>query len=95
MIFDGPRCGHCHRVRLAASLIGIPFELKTVAEMEGQQQAPEYLAINPFGQIPAMKDGDVILGGANFIIRYLPEKYGQDGKCIPTNWARVQPWKNV
>ncbi len=97
-IYDAPRSGHCHRVRLAASLMGVPFETKPVAELDGERKGPEYLAINPFGQIPAIRDGDLVVRDSNAIIRYLAEKYAPDGTWIPKNLnerTRMDEWLAV
>ena len=37
---------------------------------------PDYLAINPLGQIPALADGDVVLTESLAITLYLARKYG-------------------
>jgi glutathione S-transferase len=43
--------------------------------MVGAHKKPEHLAINPWGQVPSMKDGDVSLAECNTILRYLATKY--------------------
>merc|ERR1719401_2995968 len=45
--------------------------------MSGANKKPEHLAIHPYGQIPAMKDGDFCLGESSAILRYLALAYGQ------------------
>lgn len=44
--------------------------------MSGAHKKPEYLAIHPYGQIPALKDGEFCLGESNAILRYLAIAYG-------------------
>lgn len=51
--------------------------------MSGAHKQPEHLAIHPYGQIPALKDGDFCLGESNAILRYLALAYGQ--KYYPTS----------
>ena len=47
------------------------------AAWSGQTTAsPEFLAINPMGQIPALSDGDVVLTESLAITLYLARKYG-------------------
>lgn len=41
--------------------IGAPFELKLVQRTEGAHKRPEYLKLNPNGQIPVLVDGDLVL----------------------------------
>eukprot|EP00930_Biecheleria_cincta_P018824 TRINITY_DN14539_c0_g1_i1.p1 TRINITY_DN14539_c0_g1~~TRINITY_DN14539_c0_g1_i1.p1 ORF type:complete len:233 (+),score=48.42 TRINITY_DN14539_c0_g1_i1:95-793(+) len=49
--------------------------------MAGELKTPEMLAVNPWGQMPSMCDGDFALAESNAILRYMantyaPEAYG-------------------
>jgi GST-like protein len=44
---------------------------------KGEQFAPDYLAINPNGKVPAIVDGDVTVFDSNAILLYLGEKTGK------------------
>ncbi|MEY4982158.1 MAG: hypothetical protein RIR62_424 [Pseudomonadota bacterium] len=66
---------------------GVPFEHVKVlqayrlpaAAMEGVTLAtdsPDFLAVNPQGQIPAMKDGDLVLTESLGIVLHLARRYG-------------------
>jgi glutathione S-transferase len=50
----------------------------------GGNKTPEYLAMNPNGLVPTLKDGDFVLWESNSIMRYLNAKYGA-GKLVPTS----------
>ncbi|MCL6436491.1 MAG: glutathione S-transferase N-terminal domain-containing protein [Leptolyngbyaceae cyanobacterium HOT.MB2.61] len=51
--------------------IGEPYELEKV-----QLGSPEYLKINPLGQVPAMIDGDSdVMNQPDAILKYLAQKY--------------------
>lgn len=94
-IYDAPRSGHCHRVRLAARLMGIPFELISVADMPGGREGAAYLAINPFHQIPAIDDGGVIIRDSIAILIYLADTYDRSGRWYPRDpqtRVRVNEW---
>jgi len=39
---------------------------------------PEFLAINPFHAVPALKDGDTCLAESNTVLRYMAESYVPD-----------------
>ncbi|MDH3579930.1 MAG: glutathione S-transferase N-terminal domain-containing protein [Hyphomicrobiales bacterium] len=97
-IYDAPKSGHCHRVRLGASVMGVPFELVSVAEMEGERTGAEYLALNPFGQIPTLTDGDTVIRDSIAILLYLGEKYAPDSQWIPDDLllrTRMHEWLAV
>jgi len=82
-LYDVPKSGHCHRVRLAASVMNIQVNLIPVMEMEGQRQGKEFLEINPLGQVPVLVDDDFTLRDSIAIILYLAEKHATPGTWIP------------
>jgi glutathione S-transferase len=45
----------------------------------GAQKTPEYLAINPMGKVPALRDGEATLAEAAAICAYVAERYPQAG----------------
>jgi len=45
--------------------------------MEGAHKTPEMLAVNPFHQIPSMKDGEVCLAECDAILRHIGRNYAQ------------------
>lgn len=94
-IYDVPKSGHCHRVRLAAAVMGIDIGLVPVMEMEGQRQGSAYLAINPLGQVPTLLDGTIIVRDSIAIIQYLERVYAPNKGWMPTDAtarARVDEW---
>ncbi|KAG2142276.1 glutathione S-transferase [Suillus bovinus] len=64
----------------------IPYELIQVNFMKGEQKAPSYTAIQPFGQIPYIDDDGFILYESRAIARYLIRKYPNQGTpLIPSD----------
>jgi glutathione S-transferase len=93
-----PLSGHCHRVELLLSLLGVPYEFAAVDVMRGAHKAPEFLALNPFGQIPVLEDGDLILADSNAILVYLALTYDSQRRWYPAEpkaAAEVQRWLSV
>jgi GST-like protein len=70
------------KVALFLEEAGLPYEAIPVDTRRGQQFAPEYLAINPNGKVPAIVDGNVTVFDSNAILLYLAEK---TGKFLPAN----------
>lgn len=89
--------GHCHRVELFLSLLGLPYEVVEMDLRTGCQKRPEFLAKNAFGQVPVIEDGDVTLADSNAILVYLEGRYapGQWLPRDPVGAARVQRWLSV
>jgi glutathione S-transferase len=63
------------RVMLAAELKRIPYESKLLEFSKGDLKTPEFLALNPRGRVPAIRDGDFTLGESLAILSYLERKY--------------------
>lgn len=51
----------------------------------GENNKPEYRAINPMGKIPALVDGDVIITESAAICAYLADKFPDKGFAPPLN----------
>jgi glutathione S-transferase len=89
--------GHCHRVELFLSLLGLDYALVDVDLGKGEHKTPAFLALNPLGQVPVLQDGDVTLPDSNAILVYLEGKYAP-GRWLPRDplgAARVQRWFSV
>lgn len=94
-LYDVPKSGHCHRVRLAAALMGLDLNLIAVMELEGQRQGATYLAINPLGQVPTLVDGDVKVRDSIAIIQHLERVHAAGQGWMPadaTAQAQVDQW---
>ena len=90
--------GHAHRVELFLSLLKVPFRVVDVDLMAGAQKKPEFLRLNPFGQVPVIQDGDVTLADSNAILVYLAERYDESGAWYPRDAltaGRIQQWLSV
>lgn len=96
-IHHHPLSGHAHRVVLFASLLGLEHELVEVDLQAGAHKKPEFLAISPFGQVPALEDDGVAIADSNAILVYLAKKAGRSD-WLPEDAlgaARVQRWLSV
>jgi glutathione S-transferase len=86
--------GHCHRVEALLHLLKLPYEAIDVDLAKGANKSPQFLALNPFGQVPVLEDGEVVLADSNAILVYLEAKYAP-GSWMPRDplgAARVQRW---
>ena len=86
--------GHTHRVLLLLNFLELPYEVIEVDLKAGEHKRPEFLARNPFGQVPVIEDGDTVLYDSNAILVYLASRY-DDGKWLPRDprgVAGVQRW---
>jgi glutathione S-transferase len=61
---------------------GQPYERVLIDITAGAQKQPDYLAINPMGKVPALKDGEATLAEAAAICAYVAERY-PEAKLAP------------
>jgi len=85
------------KVPIALEELGLEYELASINIGTGEQNTPEYLAINPNGKVPVLVDSDgpdgkpFTLSESGAILMYLAEK---TGKLMPKNgegrWRTVE-----
>ncbi|AUZ57846.1 Glutathione S-transferase [Pseudomonas sp. XWY-1] len=96
-LYNFPKSGHAHRIELMLSLLNLPTELVFVDLAKGAHKQPDFLALNPFGQVPVIDDNGTVIADSNAILVYLAKKY-DNGAWLPEEpaaAARVQRWLSV
>jgi glutathione S-transferase len=94
-IYWGSGSPYAWRVLLAAELKRIPYESKLLEFSKGDLKKPEYLALNPRGKVPVIRDGDVVLAESMAILAYLDRKvpepplFGRTPEETGRIWAQV------
>ncbi|KAK8965993.1 Glutathione S-transferase F13 [Platanthera guangdongensis] len=87
------------RVVAVIEELGLEYELVPVDLSAGEHKRPAYMEKNPFGQIPALKDGDLVLFESRVITRYLVRKYGKESGLLreesPADGIAVDQWIEV
>jgi glutathione S-transferase len=63
------------RVRIALREKGVPCEEVVVDLPGGALQSAEFRRLNPFGQLPVLEDGDLVLAESVAILEYLEERH--------------------
>ena len=93
-LYNMPLALNCYKVRLLLSLLKVPYEKHSVDLLTGDHQTPEYLALNPFGQVPMLSDGALVLRDSQAILVWLARKFGGE-RWMPTHpddEALVNAW---
>jgi glutathione S-transferase len=96
-LYRSPVSGHCHRVELFLNLLGLPYELHDIDLAGGAHKQPEFVKLNPWGEVPVLDDDGVILADSNAILVYLATRY-DDGCWLPRDpvrAAQVQGWLSI
>jgi glutathione S-transferase len=89
--------GHAHRAELCLALLGLSYTAIDIDLRAGQQKSPEFLRLNPFGQVPVIDDNGTVVADSNAILTYLALQYG-DAHWLPRDSvgaAQVQRWLSV
>jgi glutathione S-transferase len=95
-LYYHPISGHSHRVHTFLGLLGLDYELAFVDVTKAEHKAPEFLALNSFGQIPVLEDGGHLIPDSNAILVYLAKRHGP--RWLPEDAAgaaAVQRWLSV
>ncbi|SEJ49224.1 maleylacetoacetate isomerase [Sphingobium sp. AP50] len=73
-----------YRVRIALNLKGVAYSDAFHHLRRGEQNAPDYLALNPQGLLPTLEIGDAVLTQSLAICDYLDEVY-PDPPLLPSD----------
>nr|AHA46522.1 phi class glutathione S-transferase [Larix kaempferi] len=78
----------------------VDYELVVIDLLTGAQKQPQYLALNPFGVVPTIQDGDLTLYESRAILRYLARKFKGQGtdllgstlseQAVVDQWCEVE-----
>ncbi|CAO2202827.1 unnamed protein product [Urochloa humidicola] len=74
-VFGHPMSTNVARVLVCLEEVGAEYELVTVDFLAGEHNVPDHVARNPFGKIPALQDGDLVLFESRAIAKYILRKY--------------------
>lgn len=69
-------------VRWMLEELGVPYDVKLL-EYGSTMKAPEYLAINPMGKVPAIKHGDTVVTEVAAICTYLADAFPEKNLAPP------------
>ena len=83
-LYAFPLSGNSRKAALTLEEVGAEYEYHSIDLMQGGQKQPDYLAINPNGKVPTLRDGDHLLWESSAIMLYLAEKFPTAG-LIPTD----------
>jgi glutathione S-transferase len=74
-LYDFPMSPRARKPRIVLAEKGLQYEKVTIDITKGEQQKPQYLAINPYGKVPALQDDGVTVYESSIIMEYLNDKY--------------------
>lgn len=88
VLYDYALDENCYKVRILLSILGVAHETVAIDMFPGNEHRGEaFLAINPRGTLPVLKDDDLQLAGAETILAYLARRHDAAGTWLPTEPA--------
>lgn len=81
--------GHSHRVELALALMKLPYTPIDVDLLKGEHKTPQFLKLNPFGQVPVLDDDGTVIFDSNAILVYLGSRHDATGRWLPRDPAAL------
>jgi len=82
-------CPYCKPIFYFVNKTNIPHEKIHLDLLKGEQRTPEYLAINPFGRVPAIVEEDgFVLFESSTVLKYLCNT-----RDVPDHWYPKDPRK--
>lgn len=93
-LFSSPRaCSLACHIALEES--GLDYDLHRVRIRNGEHRGADYLAINPWGKIPALRTGDEVLTETHAILSYIADAaVAPLLPAEPLARARAHEWMN-
>jgi glutathione S-transferase len=79
-------------VRWMLEEIGEPYEIQLLSLSKGENRAPDYLAVNPMGKVPALRHGDAVITEAAAICAYLADEFPRAKLSVPIGDSRRGPY---
>jgi glutathione S-transferase len=77
-LYEFSLSGNCHKIRLMLSLLDLKYKSRVLDGAKHEHKTDAFLTLNPLGQLPVLKDGDLIIRDSQAILVYLARQYGQD-----------------
>jgi glutathione S-transferase len=94
-LYDFELSGSCYKIRMFLNILDVPYETTVVDFVNKEHKTGKYMAVNPFGEIPVLEDGDLRLRDAQAILVYLAKKYDKSNQWYPDDaesMGRIQQW---
>ena len=93
-LYVHPMSSNAVRAAVVAKHLELPVEFDFVDLAKGAHRSPEFLALNPMGQVPVLVDGDLKLAESYAIAKYLTTKVPSQTlyPTEPAARAKVDQW---
>ena len=89
-----PISGNAYKVRILLSLLKVPHEKIALDHLKNEHKTPEFLKLNPRGEVPVIEDDGTVIWDSAACLVYVARKYGGDEWLpgAPAAMAQVMQW---
>jgi glutathione S-transferase len=98
MKFYGAKAsGNAYKVRILLELLRVPHDKVLLDFAKREQKSPEFLRLNPRGEVPVIEDDGVVIWDSGACLVYLARKFGGE-QWLPTTpaaMAAVMQWMSL
>jgi glutathione S-transferase len=93
-LFHWEPVSHSARVLICLHEIGVEFKSHYVDLVDFEQFTGEFLALNPAGQVPVLRDGEIVMTESSLINEFLAESFPEAALAPmdPLGWYHTQSW---
>ncbi len=93
-VFGRATSSNVQLVMWAIAELGLEYERHDLGHIHGGLDRPDYLAMNPNGLVPTLKDGDTVVWESCAILRYIAAQFGDDSfwPSNPARRAEIDKW---
>ncbi len=91
-LYGNATSGPTYTTALMLSLCRHPFSYIHINLREGAHKQPDYLVKNRYGQVPALRDGQMVTVQSAAILLHLSESLGKFESKVPVEKQRVREW---
>ncbi len=85
--------GNAYKAALTLELSGLEWEPVFTDFFNGAGRTPEFLEMNPMGEVPVMQDGDITLSQSGVIQDYISSKSGKLGGRSAAERREILRWQ--
>lgn len=96
-LYDYELSGNCYKIRLFLNMLDLEYTKKTIEFYPAaEHKSDEFLAFNPLGELPVLKNENTLIRDSQAILIYLASRYDKERNWYPTDspekLAMVTQW---
>jgi glutathione S-transferase len=92
ILYGSPHSQFTYKVALMLRMCDAPFAFRYISFRVAAHRAPDFLALNPLGQVPVLRHGERVLIQSAAILMHLADSFGRFDADDVERRQRVREW---